>query len=121
MSSGKREKIPKLEESGNLIADKRSKLGLNQDELAERVNDYLGEKTINRTTISRIENATFDPHLTTFMGIADTLHVTLNELGPRALLIGTPLERYNELDKRSLERLQKMIDVFIETQHEETK
>lgn len=121
MSTGKRKKIPRLAESGNLIADKRSKLGINQDVLAERVNEYLGEKTISRTTISRIETATYDPHLTTFIAIADALHVTLNEIGPKALLMGTPLERYSELDRSSRERLRKMIDVFIETQHEDAE
>ena len=109
-------KDSRLVESGELIAALRNHSEITQDVLAERVNATLGEKVINRKTISRIETGNYDPHLTTFFGIVEGLSVTPNEISPRKLLAGTPLERYGELNKNSLKQLRRMIDILIDGQ-----
>ena len=114
-------KNSKLIESGKLIADYRNRIGTTQEELAESVNKALGEKTINRKTISRIENGAFDPHLTTFFEITEALHVTPNDLSPKELLEGTTLERYHELDTKSRAQLKGMINILIEGQSSPAK
>ena len=112
------DKDARLTETGSLIADLRDRRSITQDDLADRVNRYLKKKRINRNTISRIENGSYDPHLTTFFGIADTFHVTPNDISPKALLTDTPLERYAELTAKSRAQLRRMIEILIEGQND---
>lgn len=62
---------PKL--TGNIIAEKRKALGLNQIQLAERLN-------VSNRTISKWENGDGYPDITMLCDIADCLDITIDEL-----------------------------------------
>ena len=77
---------PKL--TGNIIAEKRKALGLNQIQLAERLN-------VSNRTISKWENGDGYPDITMLCDIADCLDITIDEL----LTGKTPTSRIIETEK----------------------
>ena len=90
--SGEYQDTRDRQETGRNIHLLRREKDISQDELAERI----GHKA-NGNTVSRIENGHIDVRMSTFFSISEALSVTPNEICPRRLLKGTPLELYQDL------------------------
>ncbi len=95
-----------LMETGNRVTALRKERNVTQDELGKRVG-------FNGNTVSRIENGRVNMRLTAYFDIVAILQVTPNDMCPRRLLDGTPLERYNELSRTGRDLLHGLIDVLL--------
>ena len=95
-----------LLETGNRMTTLRKERSVTQDELGKRMG-------FNGNAVSRIENGRVNMRVTTYFDIVEILQVTPNEMCPRRLLAGTPLERYNELNRAGRDLLHGMIDVLL--------
>lgn len=96
------------EEVGANIALIRRKKDITQDELAERI----GHHAI-ANTVSRIENGHTNMRMNTFFNISSALMVTPNDICPRRLIEGTPLEYYRDLNFDSRQMIGDMILVML--------
>lgn len=105
---------PNLIETGNNIANLRNDRSITQEDLGSRVGGISGNG------VSRIETGKTDMRITVFYRFSEELQVTPNDLCPRHLLAGTPLERYYLLDDDSRESLRQIIDVLLNGQNERT-
>lgn len=95
----------------NKIKDIRLKYNLNQEEFANRINNYSSLKgsptNFNKTNVSKWENGKVEPRMDTVRLIASTFEVSPN------YLIGMSDEPYfnaNNEDKDIQKDLQKMIE-----------
>ena len=102
-----------LRESGNRIGTLRKGRSITQDGLAKRLGDAF-----TSNTVSRIENGHFDMRVSSYFEIAGIFQVTPNDICPRRLLAGTPLERYEELNRKSRDILRGLIGVLITGQND---
>lgn len=102
-----------LLETGNRVADARTRRSITQTELAQRANCGL-----NGNGVSRIENGRINMRITQFFSISEALSVTPNDLCPIRLLRGTPLERYDRLNQQSRDTLKGFIDVLLGGQND---
>ena len=107
-----KEKRPDLIETGNNIAALRNARSITQEELGARAGGISGNG------VSRIETGKTDLRVTLFFRFSEALQATPNDLSPRRLLVGTPLERYDLLNRRNRETLRQFIDVLLNGQNE---
>ena len=93
----------------NKIKDIRLKYNLNQEEFANRINNYSSLKgsstNFNKTNVSKWENGKVEPRMDTVRLIASTFEVSPN------YLIGMPYFNANQTEDKDIQKdLQKMIE-----------
>lgn len=93
-------------EVGQNIMRFRDELDMTQAELAEKIG-------AEATKISKIERGTRNLYMSAFFSIAVALSVTPNDLCPHRVLVGTPLELYNQLTSSERAIIASMIKTLL--------